>query len=69
MGRNQTKTCNVCFKAMRSDVLMRHMRRHEEKTVNEDNVLTNGLHIRETVNGDNGEHIICTSEQFIALEN
>ena len=72
MGRNQTKTCNVCFKAMRSDVLMRHMKRHEEKTGHEDNVVTYGLNNGETVNEDtiitNGMKKCCTSENFIGLE-
>ena len=37
MGRCQTKTCNVCFKAMRSNNLERHMKRHKGKPRNEDN--------------------------------
>ena len=36
MGRNQTKTCNVCFKAMRGDNMERHMKRHKGKPRNED---------------------------------
>ena len=50
MGRHQTKTCNVFFKAMRNDYLKRHMMRrdhlhgnmirHEQE--NEDNVVTLG---------------------------
>ena len=41
MGRHLTKTCNICFKTMRGDVLQRHMKRHERK--NENNVVvTNG---------------------------
>ena len=27
MGRHQTKTCDVCFKSMRGDVLKRHMKK------------------------------------------
>ena len=42
MGRNQTKTCKVCFKAMRGDHLKRHMKKHDVKT--EDNDVTKGLH-------------------------
>ena len=42
MGRHQTKTCNVCFKAMRGDHLKRHMKRHERE--NEDNFVTRGLY-------------------------
>ena len=52
MGRHKTKTCNVCFKAMRSDHLQRHMmrrdhlhgnmKRTDRKTGNEDNVVTLG---------------------------
>ena len=45
MGRCQTKTCNVCFKAMRSNNLERHMKRHKGKPRNEDNVVTNGQKI------------------------
>ena len=56
MGRNQTKTCNVCFKTMRSDNLKKHMKKHgrgnEEIFITrglydgktEDNVVTKGLH-------------------------
>ena len=68
MGRNQTKTCNVCFKAMRSDVLTRHMRRHVRKLVNEDNVVTSRLYDGKTENGDNKQKISCSSEKFIGLE-
>ena len=72
MGRHQTKTCNVCFKAMRGDHLKRHMKRHEEKTGHEDNVVTYGLNNGETVNEDtiitNGMKKGCTSENFIGLE-
>ena len=40
MGRHQTKTCNVCFKAMRSDNLKRHMMRRDHlMDNNEDNVV------------------------------
>ena len=42
MGRNQTKTCNVCLKAMRDDVLTMHTKRYDSKTVNEDKIVTNG---------------------------
>jgi len=44
MGSYQKKTRNVCFKEMRSDVLKRHMKRHDRKTVNEDNIVTKGMH-------------------------
>ena len=39
MVSNQKKTCNVCFKAMRSDNLKRHMKKHERR--NEDNIVNN----------------------------
>ena len=68
MGRHQTKTCNVCFKAMRGDHLKRHMKRHEEKTGHEDNVVTSRLYDGETENGENGQKISCSSEKFIGLE-
>ena len=42
MVRNLRKTCNVCFKEMRGDVLKRHMKKHDVKT--EDNVVTKGVH-------------------------
>merc|ERR1712081_80627 len=45
MGKCQTKTCNVCFKAMRSNNMERHMKRHKGKPRNEDNVVTNGQKI------------------------
>ena len=49
MGRNQTKSCDVCFKSMRSDNLKRHMMRRDHLTdhENDDNVITLGerLHI------------------------
>ena len=46
MGRNQTKTCNVCFKTMRSDNLKRHMMRRDHLTEHEtkDSIVTKGLH-------------------------
>ena len=37
---------------MKSDHLQRHVKRHERKTRNEDNVVTYGLHDRKTVNKD-----------------
>ena len=40
MGRNQAKTCNVCFKTMRGDHLKRNKKKHEGG--NEDNIVTNG---------------------------
>ena len=54
MGRNQTKTCNVCFKSMRGDVLKRHMKKHERG--NDDNIITKGLDDGKT------EDIILTKE-------
>ena len=73
MGRNQTKTCNVCFKAMRGDNLMKHMKIHDEKNTHDDNVVTKGLHHGNTVSEDNvvitnGPKISCAHEKFIALE-
>ena len=46
MGRNQTKTCNVCFKSMRGDNLKKHMKKHERGY--EDNFITSGLYDRKT---------------------
>ena len=31
MGRHLEKTCDLCFKRMRSDHLVRHMKTHEKK--------------------------------------
>ena len=31
MVRNLTKTCEVCHKSMRGDVLKRHMKKHEKE--------------------------------------
>ena len=31
MGRHLEKTCDLCFKRMRSDHLKRHMKTHEKK--------------------------------------
>ena len=42
MGRHKTKTCNVCFKSMRSDYLKKHMKKHERG--NDDNIVTKGVH-------------------------
>ena len=68
MGRNQTKTCDVCFKSMRGDNLMKHKKKHDAKT--EDNVVTKRVHDGKT--GDNivskGPQIRYTEEQFIALK-
>ena len=68
MGRQKTKTCNVCFKAMRSDHLKTHMKRHERG--HEDNIVIKGLHDRIMENKvvTNGEQISCTSEKYIAFE-
>ena len=52
MGRHQTKTCNVCFKAMRSNNLERHIKKHERKPKNEENVATKG------------QQISCTDEEL-----
>ena len=54
MGRNQTKTCNVCFKSMRSDYLKKHMKKHERG--NDDNIITKGVNDWKT------EDIIVTKE-------
>ena len=82
MGKHKTKTCNVCFKSMRGDNLMRHMKKHDEKT--EDNIVTKGLHDGKTEDNivtkrlhdvktennvtTNGEHIRYTDEKFIAVQ-
>ena len=81
MGRNKTKTCNVCFKSMRIVKLERHMMRRDHlmcnnegtggKVVNEDNFITNGLHDGKIENNvaNNEEQISFTIEKYIALEN
>merc|ERR1711954_27568 len=68
MGRNQTKTCDVCFKSMRSDNFKRHMKKHDWKT--EDNIVTKGLHDVKTEDNilTKGPQIRYTDEQFIALK-
>ena len=69
MGRHQTKTCNVCFKAMRSNNLERHIKKHERKT--EDNIITKGLHDGKTEDNvvTKQQQIRYTEEQYIALKN
>ena len=64
MGRNQTKTCNVCFKSMRGDNLKRHMKKHERG--NEYNFITKGLHDGKTEDNvaNNEEQISCTDEEL-----
>ena len=61
MGRHKTKTCNVCFKSMRGDVLKRHMKRHEWET--EDKAVTKGLYDGKTEDNvaTKGQQISCTS--------
>ena len=68
MGRKQTKTCDVCFKTMRSDVLKRHMKRHERE--NEDNVVTRWLYYGKTEDNvaNNEEQISCTNDSDEELE-
>ena len=68
MGKHKTKTCNVCFKAMRSDNFKRHMKKHDGKT--EDNIVTKGLHDGKTEDNilTKGPQIRYTDEQFIALK-
>ena len=82
MGRHKTKTCDVCFKSMRGDNLMKHMKRPQRE--NEDNVVTKGLHYvgkddnivtkelddEKTENNitTNGENIRYAEEKFIAVE-
>ena len=69
MGRNQTKTCDVCFKSMRGDVLKRHMKKHERG--NDDNIITKELHDGKTENNvvTKQQQIRYTEEQYIALKN
>ena len=64
MGRNQTKTCKVCFKSMRGNNLKRHIKKHDEKT--EDDVVTKGLHDRKTEDNvaTNGAQISCTDDEL-----
>ena len=64
MGRNQTKTCDVCFKSMRGDKLKKHMKKHDVKT--EDNVVTKGVHDVKTEDniGTNEEQISCIDEEL-----
>ena len=35
MGKNATKTCNICFKTMRGDHFKRHMLKHENRKTGE----------------------------------
>ena len=79
-GKTSEKTCDVCFKAMRSDKLKTHMKKHER--VNEDNIVTKGPHegktedkvVTEGVHDGktednvvtNGQHKGCTSVTFNA---
>ena len=69
MGRHQTKTCDVCFKSMRGDVLKRHMKKHERG--NHDNIITKELHDGKTENNvvTKQQQIRYTEEQYIALKN
>ena len=64
IGRNQTKTCDVCFKSMRGDNLMKHKKKHDVKT--EDNVVTKGVHDVKTGDniGTNEEQISCIDEEL-----
>ena len=32
MGRNRKVECRICLKTMRSDILERHMKKHEKKS-------------------------------------
>ena len=68
MGRHQTKTCNVCFKSMRSDNLKKHMKKHERG--NDDNIVTKGVHDGKTEDNivTKGPQIRYTEEQYIALK-
>ena len=67
MGRHKAKTCNVCFKSMRSDYLKKHMKKHERG--NDDNIITKGVHDGKTEDSivTKGPQIRYTEEQFIAL--
>ena len=60
MGRHQTKTCNVCFKAMSSSNLKRHMMRMDHLMGNNEGTG------RKVVN--NGSQIRYTDEKFIAVK-
>ena len=40
MGKNATKTCDICFKTMRGDYLKRHMFKHEKERKSESNKLS-----------------------------
>merc|ERR1711954_40783 len=68
MVRNLKKTCNVCFKSMRGDVLKRHMKKHDVKT--EDNVVNKELYDGKTENNvaNNEEQKSCKDEKFIAVK-
>merc|ERR1711954_169775 len=68
MGKHKTKTCNVCFKSMRSDNLKRHMKKHDGKT--EKDIVTKGLHDGKTEDNvaNNKEQTICTSYSDEKLE-
>merc|ERR1712112_609022 len=64
MGKHKTKTCYVCIKSMRGDVLKRHMKKHDVKT--KDNVVNKELHDGKTENNlaNNEEQKSCTDEEL-----
>ena len=68
MGKHKTKTCDVCFKSMRDDILKRHMKKHDVKT--EDNIVTKESHDGETEDNvaNNEDQISCPRETFIAVQ-
>ena len=41
MGRQCEVYCKVCMKTMRSDILLRHMKQHENKSKREENISQN----------------------------
>ena len=67
MGRNQTKTCKVCFKAMRGDVLQQHIKKHERGNYN--NVIINRkgttLDNVKSVNYEELKHRIAAHMEYI----
>ena len=60
MGTNKTKTCNVCFKAVSSSNLKRHMMRMDHLMGNNEGA---GRKV-----ANNGSQIRYTDEQYIALK-
>ena len=49
MGRNRKVECRICLKTMRSDILERHMKKHEKKSNGIDEAGSSGSGVCENV--------------------